>query len=658
MPEFRTRLFDDALSAFRGGESARAEAILSQLLEVQPQHFDALKLLGYMQGLEGRASEAAVVLEKAVRIQPRDLNVRLNLGKALGECGRFHDAIAHFHHASVLQPSSFGAWFGLGCMTSALGRHAEALDLFSQALAIDATAASAWCNRANSLASLLQHVEALADYDRALCSAPSLATAWSGKAATLMEFGRHEEARQHYDRALELDPMLPFIAGQAMHLSMLCCEWSGLQARMDIVTKALARGMRSADPFGFQAISTDEAELKACAEIYAADVFPPVSPTITRRRTQRSERIKLGYLCGEFRNQATSVLMAGLYEMHDRDRFELFAFDSGWNDGSAMRKRIERTFDHWVPIAGLGDDQAADVIRRLDIDILVNLNGYFGQVRQGIFARRAAPLQVNFLGFPGTLGAEYMDYLIADPIVIPPESRRHYTEKIAYLAGSYQPNDLNREISTKKRERSEFGLPEVGFVYCCFNNSYKIVPDMFDRWMRILRQVDHSVLWLLRDNQLASENLRAEAARRDVDPCRLVFAEREPLPEHLARHRNADLFLDTSPYNAHTTASDALYAGLPLLTVRGNTFPGRVAESLLRAAGVPELVAPDGDTYEAIAIDLANDPAALDTLRKRLAMAQTATLFDPQGSARRIEAAYVEMYRRLQAGLPPAHLAP
>jgi predicted O-linked N-acetylglucosamine transferase (SPINDLY family) len=655
MPKFRTGLFDDALSAFRSGESARAEAMLSHLLEVQPQHFDGLKLLGYMQGLEGRASEAALVLEKAVLIQPRDLNVRLNLGKALGDCGRLHDAIVHFRQASVLQPSSFGAWFGLGCMTSALGRHAEALELFSQALAIDATAASAWCNRANSLASLLQHVEALADYDRALCSEPSLTTAWAGKAATLMELGRHEEARQHYDRALELDPALPFIAGQAMHLSMLCCEWSGLQARLDIVTKALTRGMRSADPFGFQAISTDEAELKACAEIYAADTFPPVSPTMTQRRTQRSERIKLGYLCGEFRNQATSVLMAGLYEMHDRDRFELFAFDSGWNDGSAMRKRIESTFEHWVPIAKLGDDQAADVIRGLDIDILVNLNGYFGQVRQGIFARRAAPLQVNFLGFPGTLGAEYMDYLIADAIVIPPESRRHYTEKIAYLPGSYQPNDQNREISAKKRERSEFGLPEVGFVYCCFNNSYKILPSIFDRWMRILRRVDHSVLWLLRDNPLASENLRAEAARRDVDPCRLVFAEREPLPEHLARHGNADLFLDTSPYNAHTTASDALYAGLPLLTVRGNTFPGRVAESLLRAAGVPELVAPDGDTYERIAIDLANDPASLDALRRKLVIAQTA-LFDPQGYARRIEAAYVEMYQRLQAGLPPAHL--
>ena len=654
-----SRLFDKALAAFRSGDAVTADRLLRDILAIAPDHFDSLRLLGYLHGLAGRPDQAAHALQRAVRIQPTDVNVRINLGKALGDAGRVPEAIEQFRQATLLQPDSFSAWFGLAALSAGLGRNAEAVELYGRALAIDPRAAPAWANRGNARAALKRHADALADLDRAIGLDPGLATAWSDKAATLMELGRHDEALEHYTRALAIDPTLPFIAGQALHLRMLCCDWHDLQPRIDALRADLAQGRLVADPFGFQAVSTSEAELRTCAERYAAATFPQMAALAPQAvpAPPPGRRIRIGYLCGEFRAQATSVLMAGLFERHDRERFELFAFDSGWDDGSVLRQRIERAFEHLVPIAHLDDDAAAEAVRSAGVDILVNLNGYFGQVRQGVFARRAAPIQVNYLGFPGTLGAPYIDYLIADPIVIPQHSRQHYTEKIAWLAGCYQPNDPGRTISDAERPRSELGLPERGFVFCCFNNNYKITPAMFDRWMRILRAVEGSVLWLLQDNRWAERNLRAEAARHDVDPARLVFADREPLPDHLARHRQADLFLDTAPYNAHTTASDALWAGVPLLTMAGSTFPGRVAASLLQAVGLPELVAPDGEAYEQSAISLARDPARLASLRDRLACGRDgSSLFDATGQARRIEALYEAMYRRHVAGLPPEHL--
>ncbi len=657
MPSESQALFRRALAALQAGDGAQADALLVESLSLKPKHFDSLKLLGYLRACAGRPMDAVALLEKAVRIEPTDVNVLLNLGSALGETGRTQDAMIHLRRAAKLQPGNFGAWFGMAALAARLGRHGEAADLYARALEIDATVAAAWGHRGNALAALKRHAEALTDYDRAIATDPASAAAWSDKAATLMELGRHEDALNHFERALELDPDLPFVAGQALHLRMLCCDWDGLDARMEAISDGLAKGRRMADPFGFQAVSHSEAELKACAQIYAADTFPPVAQGAAPRKGPMRDRIRVGYLCGEFRAQATSVLMASLYELHDRERLELFAFDSGWDDASPLRRRIEKAFDHFVPIGGLDDDQAAGAIRSAGIDILVNLNGYFGQVRQGVFARRPAPIQVNYLGFPGTLGATYIDYLIADPIVIPASSRHHYVEKIVHLTGCYQPNDPAREIAETARSRESLGLPPIGFVYCCFNNNYKITPTMFHRWMRILRQVEGSVLWLLHDNPWAERNLRAEAARRGVDDARLVFARREALPDHLARQRAADLFLDTSPYNAHTTASDALWAGLPLLTLRGTTFPGRVAESLLHAAGLPELVAADGDAYERMAVELARAPDALGALRQRLAEGRhRAPLFDAIAHARRMDDAFSAMYERFKDGSPPDHL--
>jgi predicted O-linked N-acetylglucosamine transferase (SPINDLY family) len=355
-------------------------------------------------------------------------------------------------------------------------------------------------------------------------------------------------------------------------------------------------------------------------------------------------KIRLGYLCGEFREQATSILMTEVWEHHNKDQFEIFAFDNGWDDASPRRTRIDHAFDHVIDISRLQDREAAELIHAHQIDILVNLNVFFGRDRNKVFSLRPSPVQVNYLGFPGTMGAPYIDYLIADETVMPPSSQSHYTEKVVYVPDCYQPNDTQRHISTRAFSRGELGLPEQGFVFCCFNNNYKITPSTFDVWMRILTQVPGSVLWLLQDTPESAANLRREADMRGVNSHRLVFADRIPNDEHLARHAMADLFLDTWPYNAHTTASDALWAGLPLLTLCGTSFPGRVASSLLAAVDCQDMVCHTVDAYESRAIELATHPEALAQARQALVSGKkSGPLYNTQLFTDHLEQAFIKM---------------
>ena len=349
--------------------------------------------------------------------------------------------------------------------------------------------------------------------------------------------------------------------------------------------------------------------------------------------------------------------MAGVFENRDISKFEIFGFSFGPDDSSVMRQRLHNAVDKFVDVRNVSDSDVVTLARDLQIDIAIDLKGFTTDSRTGIFALRAAPIQVSYLGYPGTMGANYMDYIIADPTVIPASDQRYFSEKIVYLPNSYQANDSKREISDRIFTRVEAGLPETGFIFCCFNNNYKITPGVFDCWMRILKQVEGSVLWLVEDNASAAANLRKEAATRGVNPERLVFAKRISLPEHLARHRLADLFLDTLPYNAHTTASDALWAGLPVLTQIGETFAGRVAASLLTASGLPELIVPMPEAYEELAIELANNPAKLAAIKAKLANNRLTTpLFDTKLFTRHLETAYKAMSQRYQAELIPDHI--
>jgi predicted O-linked N-acetylglucosamine transferase (SPINDLY family) len=437
---------------------------------------------------------------------------------------------------------------------------------------------------------------------------------------------------------------------------MLGCDWVNYENITNQIFNEVNQGKKSAEPFGFQGIASSEELLKKCAEIYSNDRFP-ILGNLTGNSKYKHDKIRIGYLCGEFRNQATSILMTRVWELHDKSKFEIFAFDNGFDDGSDYRQRIVGAFSKILDISRLSDLDAAKLIQLNEIDILVNLNGFFGLPRQGVFSYKPAPIQVNYLGFPGTIGAQYMDYIIADKVVIPEESKKYYVEKLVYLPNSYQANDDQRKISDQQFSRAQLGLPADAFVFACFNNNYKIVPATFDLWCKILIKVKGSVLWLLADNLIAKENLIKEAAARGVNSARLVFAKRLPIAEHLARHRCADLFLDTWPYNAHTTASDALWAGLPVLTLMGHTFPGRVSASLLKAIGLPKLISNTKEEYEELAIELATNRKKLQVITEKLARNRLTTpLFDVSHFTKNLEAAYVKMYERYEADLPTEHL--
>ena len=618
-------MFQEVFKALQNNQFPEAESLLKKMLVANPANPDVLHLMGVVCGMQNRPDDALRLFEHALQLTPDNPALHFNTAKAL----------------------------------STLQRDVDALEHHQKALALDPDNPEILLNYGRSLDNLRKREEALTCYEKAVALQPQMTEGWFNKGKILGELKRYEEALQSYINAYQLRPTEPFLLGVILHYKMLICDWADLEGIYLKIQQDLHAHQMVVEPFGFQGISTSEQDLLESAKIFAKQRFPARERmAIQSTPKAKNEKIRIAYLCGEFRDQATSVLMTGVYESHDPEHFEIYALDNGWDDGGVLRPRMKKAFKEMIDISHMTDLAVVKLIQDLKIDILVNLNGYFGEGRQHVFASHPAPIQVNYLGFPGTLGAEYMDYLIADPIVIPPDSRQHYVEKIAYMPNSYQANDSKRIISERHFTRAELGLPEAGFVYCCFNNNYKITPETFDSWMRILKAVEGSVLWLIQDNAPAEKNLKAEALKRGISPDRIIFAQRLPLPEHLARHKMADLFLDTLPYNAHTTASDALWAGVPVLTLLGNTFPGRVAASLLNAVGLSELVTHTPEEYEQRAIELARDPLALKVVKDHLAENRfTKPLFDTKLFTRDIETLYRKMVERHEAHLTPEHLS-
>jgi protein O-GlcNAc transferase len=601
---------------------------------------------------------ALLSYESAIALEPNYVEAHNNRGNTLLDLHRPDDALSAYDKVISLNPFFAEAFSNRANALIELRRFSEAYQACEKALAVNGKLSEGWLVRGDVLRNLRRYDESLIAYNQALKLNIQLADAWSGQAKTLHALKQHEEAAKAYAHLLEINPDYNFAKGHLAYEKMLACDWSGLAGLQQSICDDVHAGRKSAQPFGYQAFSYSAQDLKRCAEIFVQEEHPAASAPLCQHARYDHRKVRIGYVSGEFRQQATAILITELFELHDKSRFELFAFDNGFDDGGELRQRINSAFDRIVDISRLGDAQAALEIKQSEIDILVNLNGFFGEARTGVFSYRPAPIQVNYLGFPGTMGADYIDYIIADPCVIPPDQEDCYLEKIAYLPETYQVNDSKRRIADHEPMRSETMLPEKGFIFCCFNNNYKITPEIFDIWMSILTKVDGSVLWLVEDNPEASRNLRNEARRRNVVPERLLFASRVKLPEHLARHRLADLFLDTLPYNAHTTASDALWAGVPVLTCLGSTFPGRVAASLLKAIGLPELIARSLEDYESLAVRLAQKPEVLKGLRAKLTQNRLhCPLFDTKRLARHIEAAYRAMWERHQRGEPPVHFA-
>ncbi|HTB00933.1 MAG TPA: tetratricopeptide repeat protein [Bradyrhizobium sp.] len=632
-----------------------AEAAYEGALALRPQSAEAWVGRGNVLRELRRYDRALAAYDKALGFNDAMAEAWLGRGNVLLEFSREQEALAACDRALALKPELGAAWLGRGNGLLKLKWFEEALAAYDKAAGL----AEAWLGRGNVLYELRRYREAAIAYDEALARKSGLAEAWYGRGNVWREFTQFDEALAAYDRALSLKPDLTAAESARINAKNCICHWNGWEEDCARLIAAVRGGSTNAGPFEFLAVPSSAADQLACARMWIKVMHPPSSQPLWQGERYVHDRIRVAYLSFDFRQNVVSYLTAGLFEHHDKSRFETTAISWGPNDNSDMRQRLEAAFERFVDVETQGDDEIASLIRAHEIDILVDLTGLTKYGRPGIAARRPSPVQAQYLGYAGTMGADYIDYMIADPVLVPMSDHVNYVEKIVQLPHSFMPHDdRSRAISERPFARAEFGLPENGFVFCSFNNAYKFNPRVFRSRMNLLRAVEGSVLWLTKDNPSAVNNLQREAAAAGVDPDRLVFADRMPSSaDHLARHRLADLFLDTLPYNAHTTASDALWAGLPVLTQIGETFAGRVAASLLTAVGLPELIARTGEQFETMAIELATQPQALAAIRARLAQNRsTAPLFDTALQTRHIESAYSAMVRRYQDGLPPDHI--
>jgi len=581
----------------------------------------------------------------------------------LEEAWRLHRAGDHAGavglYESVLrsEPDNFDALHLLGLLHGQNGRFEQAQFFTGQAAKLRPFSAEVLFLRSFALTKLDRIEEALSCLDAVLAINPALMEALQNRASLLFRLRRYEEAAQCFGQILSRDPAFAFARGNRLFARLQNCDWREFDTERDAILAGIASGARIIAPFQAKALGlTPEQELR-CTRIWTASEYRP-RPPLCHGEVRAHERIRVAYVSADFREHAVARLMAGVFEHHDRSRFETIAVSFGPDDGSEMRARLMRSFDRFFDVRSQSEGDIARLIHGLEVDIAVDLMGYTEGCRPGVFALRPAPLQVNFLGFPGTMAADFMDYLIADAIVVPAGEERHYAEKIVTLPDTFLPADCRRAVAPQIPSRAGQGVPESGFVFCCFNAGYKIAPVLFDIWMRLLACLPESVLWLGQANGSAQQNLRREAQSRSVSPERLIFAPFvDSAAAHLARLKLADLFLDTPPYHAHATAIDALSVGLPILTCRGPAFAGRVGVSLLHAAGVPELVAETLADYENLALSLAREPARLAMVRTKLAASPGLPPFDIARFTRHLEAAYAAMWNRHRNGRPPAGFA-
>jgi predicted O-linked N-acetylglucosamine transferase (SPINDLY family) len=682
-----------AFALHRSGQLDEAARLYGEVLAADPNNLDALFLLGSVHFQRGEFAAALARFDQALAIKGDFPDALAARGAALSSLERHEEALAAYDKALAIRPTNAQTLNNRGNALLALKRDEEALASYDRALAAKPDYADGWRNRGTALLQLARSLEALASFDRALALRPDFADAWEDRASTLTRLGRREEAVASYNKALALnpgnpnllynrgnalsilkryeeairdceallalDPDYPYARGVLVHSKLQICDWRFLDEERQKISSALKAGKRVVSPFNLKALSDSPAEQLRCAQLWVAHECPPSSKPLWQGERYRHDRMRLAYVSGDFNNTAVASLMAGVFEHHDRSRFETIAVSFGTADRTPMRVRLESAFERFIDMRGRSDFEIASLLCEMQVDIAVDLMGFTGECRSPIFARRPAAVQVNYLGFPGSMGAPYIDYIIGDPTLIPEEQQPYYSEKIAYLPHSFLPSDSTRRIAEQRPSRGAAGLPDGGFVFASFNNSYKFSPPMFDIWMRILLAVEESVLWMPRNNEAAMRNLVREAAARGIAPERIVFAP--PVPEaegHLARLSLADLFLDTAPYNAHSTACDALWAGVPVLTLLGKSFAGRVAGSALNAVGLPEFIAESPAAYESLALGLAQNPAALAALRDRLAHNRlTHPLFDTEGFTRDLEAAFTGMHARHESGEAPASFA-
>jgi predicted O-linked N-acetylglucosamine transferase (SPINDLY family) len=638
------------------GQFQQAILYLDRALKNAGDFFEALHDLATAQAQMGDKPLALQNYTKALHLKKDSCELHYNIARLYDELDQLDLALVHYRHAVEIDPSYAEAWCNLGVDLARLRRYEEALHSYERALHLRPNDATTWSNKGIALYALKRLNEALAAYEQAIQLSPQYAQAWANKAAFLHDQKQYPQAIAAYKEALRLDPSIHYAAGEMLHAKMKICDWNDIEFEIKDLENAIEANQLASSPFPMVVASSSESVNFQVAKFYVKDQFPVfVKPQFHLKNSE--EKIRIAYYSNDFFNHATAYLMAELFELHDRERFEIFAFSFSPKTKDAMQLRLQKNVDQFIDVSNMSDREVAVLSRQMKINIAIDLKGYTTNSRPEIFSLGTAPLQINYLGYPGTMGADFMDYIIADAVLIPEGNQQYFSEKIIYLKNSYQVNDSKRQISNKNFSRSEFDLPEDKFVFCCFNNNFKILPATLDLWARILSKVPNGILWLLEDNPLAKENLMKQAESRGIAKDRLIFADRMDLPEHLGRHQLADLFLDTLPCNAHTTASDALWAGLPVLTQLGETLAGRVAGSLLTAINLPELIVHSSKDYEDLAVDLATNPSKLTAIKEKLSLNKLSTpLFDTVLFTDGLENAFIKIYQRYQMGLPPENL--
>ncbi|HWU54988.1 MAG TPA: tetratricopeptide repeat protein, partial [Rhizomicrobium sp.] len=639
------QLFARASHAQQQGDLSGAAVLYGEILQAAPSDIPALTNLGAIFYAQGRLDEAISLLERACVAAPHNPDLVMNLVLVMRQAGRREDALAACDHLVSLWPGFAAAWTARGGLLQTLGRQMEALDCYDralalnpgdyealnnrgiiycesgdcekalhsldQAIAIAPGAGHAHNNRGNALRSLGRLDEALESYRRAQALDPGYADAFFNYGETCLGIGQFDEAASAFRRTEMLAPDMPNLKGALLYAKLQLCDWSDYAQRCEELLQAAGRGL--IQPHTFLLLPASSAQQLTCARAY--DRHQPGNAAPPARETGKGTRKRIAYVSGAFRDHPVMQLVCDVFALHDRSRYEVFAFSLMRSDGSALLAKMEKSFDHFIDAHAMSDAAIAEMIAAHGIDLAIDLDGHTEGSRTSILAQRPAPIQVNWLGYPGTMGMSHIDFIIADRHVLPPGEEGFFSERVLRMPVTYQPNS-ERPVLGPMPSRAELGLPDRGFVFCCFNNPSKISPDVFSIWMGLLKAVPGSVLWLWCDRPAARRNLLQEAVAHGVDEARLVFAPSVDRKKHLDRMQAADLFLDTFHYNAHTTASDALWAGLPVLTRTGGAFAARVAASLLHAAGLPELVTDSSLAYEQLALKLARDPDLLSSVRE------------------------------------------
>ena len=622
-------------------------------IEIECSFADAYFNRGILLFELSRLDESLQSYNRAIEFKSESADIFYNRGIVLAELKRFEEALSSYDRSIVIKNNSPDTYYNRALVLYELMRMDESLKSYDLAIMHRTDFAEAYSNRGNVLKELNRFDEALWSYDRAIELKCDYADAYYNRGVLLDLLKEHEKALFCYEKTEKIEPNYHFLLGLILTAKLMICDWRSINGDREILIDRI-NAKKRASP-SFQLISLEESPLiqQKTAKIWAESKHPTnhsLGPIYKRRR---GDKVRIAYYSPDFRDHPVAQWVAELFELHDRSKFEIFAFYFGPKTNDDYQIRIASAFDEFIDVSDKTDIEVARLSRKMGVDIGIDLAGFTNLSRTGIFACRAAPIQVNYIGFPSTMGTDYIDYIIADEVLIPKKNQQYYTEKIIYLPFTYKPTDTKIKISQKAYTKDEFDLPDNNFVFCCFNNNYKISPRVYDSWMRILKSVENSVLWIPDVNPVAKNNLRKEAEARGVDADRLIFAKRmDDLSDHLQRLKLADLFLDTFTFNAHTTAGDALWAGLPLLTCIGQSFASRVAASFLSAIGLSELITITSLEYEAMAIELATSTTKLQAIKDKLARNRLTTpLFNMPQFTKYLESAYIEMIQRYEADL-------